>query len=298
MALVVETTTTATVSNADSVTINKPTGVVEGDLLVLVASGYGTNAPSCSGFTVGVTKTQDNSGIVKDASVSLLYKIAGDSEPSTYTVTLSGANTSGSACMLRISGWTTGNPIYRSSNAGGNHDTASISLGTSGLSLVRPTASLLIQAWCHQGNNAVTMDTYAVTSSGSNPSWTEVTESSFSAGGGIDTITLACAYANDSDVSAITAFSATATSSTSGDPEGYAGIFAVICEPNSPTTDVSQIAVTPTLFAPTVTQVNTAPTISHLDTEPDVFSATARATAPTQWTNEAKPSTTWTNETL
>jgi hypothetical protein len=140
---------------------------------------------------------------------------------------------------------------------------------------------------------------YTVTSGVSNPSWTEVVDTNVVVGGsGLGRTSLGVAYANTSTASNITAFSYDYTEFDADDTAGAIGILIIIEEPLSPTVDASHLSITPTIFGSTVTQVNTSPDISPNAVPPTINGLDTRATAPTQWTNESKPSTTWTNETL
>ena len=302
MALVVESTSTASTSNADSLTITKPTGVQVGDLLILVASGSNQGLPSCSGFTVGVEKFQDNSGGLIDTGLSLLWRVADSTDvaASNYTVNNTGTTTSGAASMLRVSGWTSGNPMYQSASTGSSVDAASYTVSATGLSLSRPYPQLLIAAVMHQGDASnANYSNYTITSSDSNPSWTELQDVDFEIANGINgTCTLAVAYALSSNTSNITGYSIDATSSTAGDPDAYASVLAVIVEPAAATGTNALLEVTQDVTFPnTAVEVGTTGTNTLLEIEPELFDQSGSATAPTQWTNETKGSTTWINET-
>lgn len=75
----IRASTTASGSTANTV-INKPTGVVSGDLLIICASVANNTASifTSTGFTSAANTTTPVSAV--------LYKVAGGSEPSTYTV--------------------------------------------------------------------------------------------------------------------------------------------------------------------------------------------------------------------
>jgi len=61
------------------ISINKPAGVVEGDLMVVCIAKRFTATVSCSGWTTIQEGT--NAAI----HIATMYKIAGDSEPASYT---------------------------------------------------------------------------------------------------------------------------------------------------------------------------------------------------------------------
>lgn len=125
MAVVIQSYATNRNSSAGlSLSINKPTGVVSGDLLVLIVNAGTTRTASCSGFAA----LGHIAGVI--SRVSILYKVAGGSEPSSYTVNLNGSS-SISAQMLRIDGTIDPalNTIELSTNSGsgtGNATTPSV----------------------------------------------------------------------------------------------------------------------------------------------------------------------------
>jgi len=74
-----------------TVTINKPTGVVEGDLMVMDVSFNGTS-PTFLSSPSGWTVIYDETNLIEQSSGSMTgsyyYKVAGASEPSTYSFTV------------------------------------------------------------------------------------------------------------------------------------------------------------------------------------------------------------------
>lgn len=74
-------------SVATSLTINKPTGTVQGDLLLLIA-GDDNSSVSPRGFTTisGWTEQVDDGSSNSDSQINIQTKVAGASEPSTYTL--------------------------------------------------------------------------------------------------------------------------------------------------------------------------------------------------------------------
>lgn len=72
-------------TNNTNITINKPTGTVENDLMVvLLVAGNTTNTFSLSGWT----------SILTNAGTTILYRVAGASEGASYTFVQSASNTS------------------------------------------------------------------------------------------------------------------------------------------------------------------------------------------------------------
>lgn len=295
MALVVQSTSTVTGDNQDNLTITKPTGVQTGDLLVAITQAGEGATGDISGFTLALSDSFDFGPQL--VSVSVLYRIAdaSDVSASNYTVTATGSNNLGNAAMMRISGWTSGNPFLFSSLVTGSEDAASYAVGAT-VTITRPAPSLMLMVVAQgSDDNAASFSGYSVTSGEANPTWTEVADLSCQTSASAYFHDVGVAYANTSNLSDITAWTSTVTSATTGAADGYVGILGVILEPQNVTTDVSHIQNDATVFGPTVTQVNVNPDIHHLDTDPDVHGLDARATAPTQWDNPTKPTTTWRN---
>ena len=101
------TATTATATNA-SVTINRPTGVVQGDIMFANIANFinATQASaSCTGWIV-IAGTDTDRG-----RATLLYKIAGASEPANYTFTVTTASTAATGAIIAFSGVNTTTPF-------------------------------------------------------------------------------------------------------------------------------------------------------------------------------------------
>lgn len=79
---------TSNTANATSITLNKPTGTAQGDLMVLIFTTQSSTALTLpTGWTTIVSAHDENA----DLRTTLLYKVAGASEPSSYSVSLSAA---------------------------------------------------------------------------------------------------------------------------------------------------------------------------------------------------------------
>jgi hypothetical protein len=94
-------TATTAINTAASVTINRPTGVVAGDLLIANVSNYcdcGQVSASSSGWTL-IAGTDIHRG-----RASLLYKIAGGSEPSTYAFAVTSGSGASTGAIVAFSG--------------------------------------------------------------------------------------------------------------------------------------------------------------------------------------------------
>ena len=302
MALAVASTSTASTNNANNVVVTKPTGVQVGDLLLIAVPGLGNATATCSGFSTAINDFADFSGGLQDLSLTLLYRIADSSDvsASNYTVDPNlGATDSGVVAMLRVTGWTSGNPLFASAADSSSQDAASFTINPTGLSITRPGACLLLMLNLFGANNSpystATFSGYSVTSGVANPTWTEVIDTTFQTSSG-PTGSFALAYANTTDTSNITEFLVNGATDAGGTDDTERILLCVLCEPVNSTTDLSHINVAPTIHAPTVTQVHAAPDISHNAVVPTVNGIPTRATAPTQWQNEDKPTTNWENE--
>lgn len=287
MALVVESYSTATDNNANSLTVTKPTGTVSGDLLLLLANGESTgNPPTCTGFTETVSDSQSGA---KGMNASALYKIAGGSEPASYTVNV-GTGLCGGATMLRISGWTSDAPVFSSDTFTGTHDTGSITINSGSVASDLPSNSLVVAFIGHAGNNAVTVSNYTLTTGGSNPTWTEMQDTDYAISSGTTRQSIATAYANYNSTNDITQFSADLASTTSGDAETYVAMALVIVEPVGATGNHALHAVSPTFFGASGSAGSTG---THSLFEPTItLFATSATGQANSWTNTNRPALT------
>jgi hypothetical protein len=294
MALAVASTAIATTISATTVVVTKPTGVQVGDLLVILASTHldSGSPPTCSGFTSKIS-VGSGSGLNPKVVSAILWRIADASDVSASDYTVNGAI----ATMMRITGWTSGDPFFFTDSEGFEVTASPTSLGNS-VTAQRPTSSIMLIV---SGTGTRTTDrnptwaSYSVTSGESNPSWTEVQDAEFRYNGS-DYGGQAVAYATTSNTSNVTAWAATMTGPVS--TNRVTAIFAIICEPQNVTTDIAHQAITPTQFGVTASQVNVATDIAHQNIPVTQNGIATVAKQPTQWQNETKPSTNWNNDTL
>ena len=116
----IETNTTTTL------TITKPSGTVDGDLLIAQIGTPGNSINTPAGWTL--IKIGSNFGVSR-----LFSKQAGASEPATYSWTIgatSGTQDSASGGIMRISGHNPSNPVDLVNNRSGNSDTPQTYGGT------------------------------------------------------------------------------------------------------------------------------------------------------------------------
>jgi hypothetical protein len=308
MALVVESTSTVTTNNAGSLTLPAPSGIQTGDLLILIASKYLDTAISSTGFTQSLNVPVDiaSDTLERQLNLNLLYKVAvlADETAPNYTVNVGGGEAGGNACMLRVSGWSSGDPVFDFALAGAAPDiSGGGSFGQSSLTVPRPAGQLLIQAHALNntdgGTSIFSWNGYSITSSDSNPTWTEVIDAGATVNQSTDTATnhLAVAYAITTDTSDITAYAATLTETTGDNQCGYGRFLAAIVEPLSPTGDISHIAITPDIEAITTASVTITADLGMVDVEPTVESIIGKSSSDgTQWTNKSKADDQWTNK--
>lgn len=307
MALAVASTSNVSSSHANDLVITKPSGVASGDLLVIVASGRwdtnNLNTPDCTGFAVAGQAYGGETG-VRPTCMSFLWKVADSSDvsASNYTIGLAGNTTLGAAAMFRITGWTgTTSPVFFvDANNVIDASATSVALGKSATS-PRPSATtIMFIAMTMNNPSAASPSTasYSVTSGESNPTWTEVWDTTYQTNSDSSTTNnaFAVAYATTTNNTSVTAWAA--TTSKNSNAASIGSFLVMIGEPVSATSDISHNAIVPGVHSPTVTQVNTTLDVSHNAVVPTVNGIPTRATAPTQWQNEDKPSTAWINDSL
>lgn len=114
-------TTVRTILSVSTLDIDKPSGTSSGDLLILIVNNTTARTVSASGFT----QIDTIGGTIN--RLTALYKVAGNSEPSTYTYTLSGISSGGqNACLIRVRN--AANPNSNSIESATNFGTANPSV--------------------------------------------------------------------------------------------------------------------------------------------------------------------------
>ena len=298
MALVVESVSTGSHAyNQNSGTITAPTGIEAGDLLILI----GALTVASTGFSTGGSYSHDFSGLVSDPSCNVLYKIAEASDESASTYTVTGSN-GRLYCMLRVSGWTTGNPIYQDAQDPFYTTTNGAQTETvTGQSLTRLSQQLLILIATSydssEGEDYNTYNTPTITSSDANPTWTEVINTSIATGGSsLGRTGLYVTYATASDTSEITGWTFGFTYSQNDDRVGGLSVLISINSPIGASGTAALLVPTTTLFEEASVSTGSTGTNALHEVSPTIPEPTTKATSPTQWTNEADTDTTWTNE--
>ena len=133
-----------TAQAADGVTLNKPSGVVSGDFMLAIFGYWNASAPvtAPSGWTH--LDTTANSAATYNQS-SVYYKVAGGSEPATYTWTFGGSSDEVGAGIIAYSGVNTSDPIQTwaldANDTNANFDGLPLTITTQPVQLVLMTGS-------------------------------------------------------------------------------------------------------------------------------------------------------------
>jgi hypothetical protein len=293
MALAVASTSEAFDNPFDgTVVVTKPVGVTAGDLLVIVAASPEDNpAVTCSGFTASFQFGHNNvsSG---EVGYSFLYRFADASDVSASNYSVTGSSVF-AVYMLRITGYTSGNPVFTNSLIETGLSTSSATTLSSGtIDLTVPTEQILIMGMACGDDDWTDYSSASVTPS--NPSWTFFTERDTENGGGTLRYSCRVAYATRSQVTNITNFSYTADQRTSGS-NTQIGFLACICTPQNATASNSLITNQVDVFS-TLTGSTQTPNTDFKQTTPEFPTQQATAKSP-NWTDVIKTDGVWTNQT-
>lgn len=87
MAIALRQVATATVDRAITLTINKPTGTVQDDIMAACIVVRGHQSYAMAGVPTGWTEIVKDNGTLDNTEVFAYYKVAGASEPANYTWT-------------------------------------------------------------------------------------------------------------------------------------------------------------------------------------------------------------------
>lgn len=270
-------TATKTGSGTFSLTITKPTGTVDGDYMLahIQTSGNVSVSVVPSGWSLVDSDTTASGD-------SYLYSKTASSEGANYAWTLStgGDNSAVGAISTFYNQHAT--PIAASSKTIGDVDTTAE--GTA----ITPTTSpdSLLVAFIGTASTSHTFSTYAVVNN--NPTWNEAYDNTVDFG--LNDSSQAMAYAEWDYVTSTGAFSAT----ISGSAEST--VYFLSLRP-------AGLAFADTIGGMTTSAIEPTYTLSqtYQDT---IGGVTISAVAPeinqkdNIWTNETKPTTTWTNETI
>lgn len=279
LGVVYQTSNTNTAGNANSLALTKPSGTVDGDLLITAIAFRGTTVSTLSGWTLILTQASDGGGT--PINIGVYYKIA-NGEGSSYTWSL-GATTLIAGIVIRINGQDTSGYIDANEGGGSNGGGTSMTFGSTGLTPSK-SESLLLQFWApfNLGGNVNSVSAEAIATS--NPTWTEACDLDIN--NGASHLGFAVAYANRTATSATGASTATSGASTNQ----YSGILIVIKRITAFTASVTDTVTDTDAIA-----VKSGYKVSVSDTE--TSSDSVLATKSRSWTQDNKnTNTNWTND--
>jgi len=284
----------ATANDTTTVVVTAPTGIIVGDLLVCFLSSYSGTSSGASSILLksGWSSAGSNEWQTR-LKQSIQYRVAdsSDAAASTFTFTRDNDSERFSGYMIRTSGQNASVPLgYVDTYSSGTINSASF--------------SATVDAYTPNTDGALVVINYAgFTNSGSGsfptfssyagiPNTTLVGISTSGSSGGSTSVAGSSVYGIQSTDSEITGFTATLNRAL----DGHYGQIAVFLPPVNQSGTNTLVETTTTTF----TQAGTCDGIGEntlLETDTTMFAQNGKGAAPTQWTNEAKPSTTWVNET-
>lgn len=186
MSVAVASTSTKAYASGSTITIDKPTGLAVGDLMVAYVHKIDGDVGTCSLTGWTAIDSYDDTGATGDYMFSL-YKIAdsADVAASNFTFTLGETKVTGGA-IVRITGFNYINPV--NTFAHGNDGTNNTNQLFSGGAITPSENGLIIMAIFTDQD--VTMSAYFITNN--DPTWAEIAD--FNSGGSSGSFALAWAY--------------------------------------------------------------------------------------------------------
>ena len=279
---------------AGTFTTDAPSGIEVGDLLLFFVGYYDTGSTSrlgtVSGFTILHRTGEESEG------VACYFKVAATADTTATSYTLNNDFNDSfdliGISMHRISGIgnTTGIRSSDFKGAAANTGTATTPIYASSLTPFT-NDSLIVVFFMGVSTNIGSIQTlsgYGITPSATLTERADVGERDNSDAG----VTIGVATGEYSGLTTIT--SRTATFSTNQMTRDQNSIAILINGTQSATTDVSHLDSLPTVNGSVGTN-NVALDVGHIQNAPTIGGTEAKANSKV-WTNEAKPSTTWTNE--
>ena len=296
MAAVVESVATQTYiaptgGGGDDLVITKPTGLAVGDTMIACLGHHGDNSNANqlwntpSGWTEVFDRLLELTS-TDGVSASMFFKVAdaSDVSASDFTFSVIAGQEKVGGCIMRVSGLVAspfGASGYEQKN---DTDNPAYSIG------LTPPTNILYVAMVLSGS--APFDTTNIVLNGTNPTWTQRLDISTS----VDVSSrLEVFTAPDATPGTITTMTPTETESTAGtDSIGFLAYFLEkIDQSGTHTLHVADAD----FFGVTGSSGVMASNALH-SADADFFNTSGRATTPTQWANETKPSTTWVNDTL
>lgn len=280
-----ESKTNTAFSLTDSITITKPSGTVENDVLVAFVTFNEAGNETFDVVPSGWTATTDYTG---NDGFGIFYKVAGDSEPSNYTWETTGTVYLGGS-MYRISGAAVGAEI---AGVDITYEGSPANLVMSETVSVTPDSgeSLALIAFSAGKDTTANAGYTGVASYTSTPSetWSEEDELLFFSDGDNAAVFLAVASADVDGTTEITNIGATASSANITDFDEYFAAIVVVNAPQDATGNSTLMEVSPNFFTEDSVSVETSANATLLEVSPNLPASSGVAYEPTQWTTTTK----------
>ena len=285
MAAVPSTFTTSIPATAGSVTLNKPSGAVTGDLLIAsITYDDGAGVRTITSPPAGWNQVHVENN--NQANIYVYEKICGASEPASWTWTLSG-NADVSGIAFKITGHAGIGYIGSVSGGGGqvtNDDSPSWTPG------ITPTYanSLLLMLVFSRTNGFLSHSDYAIVTD--NPTWTKLAEA---LGITPHDSTASVAYAQRPQVTGTGAYSA--ITGTGAATDSVAVLLQIVprIDVVATTTHLSVDGEFPT---PTGGSAGVVATASHLSVAPELYPPQRAKATNRVWTEEESDEVVWIEE--
>lgn len=284
-------TSTYTDTDASSVTITKPTGLAEDDLMIAYVSIFNAGSDRTITTLAGWTKlTEANSS---DRRVlACYYKIAtaGDVAASNFTWSFSGGVDKLGGAMYAFTGYAEGSPITIFEQDLITPSSATITATTALTPAV--AESYVITAYMPTDAAAAAILTASAFTLTPTTTLTEDVDTGVRDGGSTAS-SLIIASAEYNGLTEITSRSVTISESITG---ATPTIALLVNAPQNASADVSHLSITPTIESITGSNTATA-TISMADLSPTLTSLASKSSSDgTNWNNDTLPTTNWSNE--
>jgi len=292
--MVVESVSAVATSNgATTVVVTAPTGIIAGDLLVCFLNSYSGSGSGASSILLksGWSSAGSNEWQTR-LKQSIQYRVAdsSDAAASTFTFTRDNDFERFSGYMIRTSGQNASVPLgYVDTYLSGTINSGSFSATVDAYTPNTDGALVVINYAGFSDSGLGGFPTFS--SYAGIPNTTLVGIQTAGSSGDVS-VAGASVYGVQSTDSEITGFTATLNRAL----ENHYGQIAVFLPPVNQSGTNTLVETTTTTF----TQAGTCDGIGEntlLETNTTMFAQNGKETALTQWTNEAKPSTTWVNET-
>jgi hypothetical protein len=284
MAISIASSTVSNYGSAGAITIANPSGLAEGDYMLLVVGGNDDSVTPQSGWNTifDITDTQ-----IPRSEITASWKqaTAGDISAGSVTTTSNSGTSRYAGVLFRITSTTT--PVFRL--AGGNStvfSTGSLTHYVNG----QPVILVATFGSTYDGSDATgSFAGYSLTSGVSNPTWTEVADTHRTSS---NAATLAVATAQLDLDTTITAFGATFTGGTTAETCALISIQ----EPYNQTGTSALLTSTPVFFGESSVEVGGVGTNNLLEQNPVFFETKGKVIQATNWTDQEKGTATWTDQ--